>query len=149
MGSIETSNAVTTDIGDAAKVSLAVQSSHGSEELASLHPMQAETGVQNFTGVDNGASSALGAVGYLQVPVSGTSVTVKIQHSTDNITYVDLITFAAATTNHNFQRIKVAGTVNRYLRAIISAQTAGPSTFAVGVGRAPDQLTKGVTQHGW
>jgi hypothetical protein len=139
LGSIETARGVETPIADAVKVSLQLQSSHGFEEIVSLHPMISEAAISTgYASVDNGASSANGGVGYIHTPVKATTTTtVKIQHSVDNVTFVDLITFANPAANHDSQRIKVAGTVNRYTRAILTTLTGGPATFAVGFGRNP------------
>lgn len=73
----------------------------------------------NGTAVDNTASSASGGSGYLQImSLASGSVTVKIQHSANNSTWADLITFTAAGTSDvpKAQRSEVTGTVNRYLR---------------------------------
>lgn len=68
------------------------------------------------TAVDNSASSANGGNSILQVfsLASGTA-TVKVQHSTNNSTWADLITFTAAT-GVTSEIKEVSGTVNRYLR---------------------------------
>lgn len=60
----------------------------------------ARTATGNGTGVDNTAASNNGAAGHLHVfSASGTSPTldVKVQHSTDDSTWVDLLTFTQAT----------------------------------------------------
>ena len=77
----------------------------------------------NGAGVDlTTVSTAFGLQAYLQVfALTGTSVTVKIQDSADNATWADLAgaSFAAAA-GPGAQRIAVAGTVRRYLRAVSS-----------------------------
>lgn len=76
--------------------------------------------------VDNGASSANGGVGYLQVSgFSGpNALTVKIRHAADGggsgATWVDLVTFVAVSGAQTAQRIAAVGTVNRYLSVIAS-----------------------------
>ena len=82
----------------------------------------------NGSSHDGSASSANGGVGHLHVTaVSGTSPTgvFKIQHSADNSTFVDLITFTAATAVTS-QRVEVTGTVERYLR-VVRASFGGTS----------------------
>lgn len=78
------------------------------------------TSSANGTALDNGASSAGGGVGYLQVSAltlgGYDDVVFKIQHSSDNSTYADLITFTAVTAAPNAQRGTSAATVNRYTR---------------------------------
>ena len=72
------------------------------------------------TAVDNSASSANGGAGYIQSfsLASGTAVC-KIQHSADNSTYTDLVTFTSVT-GVTAERVEVTGTVNRYIKYSIS-----------------------------
>ena len=91
------------------------------DEGVILQPLATVTAAGNTdaTSVDNGASSANGGAGYLQVTAltlgGYTNHIAKVRHSTDNITFADLLTFAAVTTAQTGQRVTVAGTVNRYL----------------------------------
>ena len=89
--------------------------------------------------VDNAASSASGGVANLHVTVNtitGASTTIKVQHSADNSTWADLITFTAVTaSNTTSQQSAVSGTVNRYLRATASGGTAGAITYNIGFAR--------------
>lgn len=71
------------------------------------------------TTIDNGASTAFGGVGVLQVSAaSGTTPTlvVKVQHSANGTTWADLITFSSQN-SVNGEYATVSGTVNRHLRA--------------------------------
>ena len=79
-------------------------------------PEQTDSSATNSTSVDNGASSSNGAIGVISVEslASGTA-TVKIQHSSDNATFADLITFTNVT-GRTSELISATGTVNRYLR---------------------------------
>lgn len=89
----------------------------------------ARTATGNGTSVDNGASSANGGCGHQHVfAKSGTtpSLTTKIQHSADNSTFADLITFTAATTVTS-ERVTVTGTVNRYVRESRTISGTSPS----------------------
>lgn len=132
----QTAYAITSPVDDIVAVSAEAQSSVGAERVLSLHPLGEETATGNGTGVDNGVSTPDGAVAYLHVTdVTAGSVAVKVQHSTDNTAWVDLITFATATVPGS-QRVKVAGTVNRYLRTIRTI-TTGPATYQVGASRTP------------
>jgi len=115
------------------------QSSTGVEPGAVLHPVTPETATGSAASVDNAAASAGGGVAHLHVTAkAGTtpSITVKVQHSVDNAVWVDLATFTAATAE-TAQRVEIAGTVNRYVRATWTITgTAGPSfTFAVAFAR--------------
>ncbi len=88
-----------------------------------LHAISAETAASGDTestaSVDNGAATSDGATADLHVPdltLGGyTSVTVKVRHSTDDISYADLATFANVTAAGDSERVTAAGTVNRYL----------------------------------
>lgn len=100
-----------------------------------LHTLTAETTTGNYTSVDNTALTSVGGVGHLHVTsFTGTNVTVKIQHSTDNSVWADLITFTSVT-GVTSERSTVTGTVNRYVRAQISAGTFTSVTFAVAFAR--------------
>ena len=88
-----------------------------------VQPLEAETGVFNGTSVNSGASSAFGGVGHLHVTAfSGTSGTVEIEHSANDSTWANLIVFSAVTAV-GAQRSIVTGTVDQYLRFVISADT--------------------------
>ncbi len=86
------------------------------------------------TGVDNATSSANGCVAYLEAMslASGTCV-VKVQHSTDNSTWADLITFTGVT-GRVAQRATASGTINRYLRVTTSGSFS-TIVFVAGVAR--------------
>tara|TARA_R100001510_G_scaffold57756_1_gene67479 strand:- start:4235 stop:4987 length:753 start_codon:yes stop_codon:yes gene_type:complete len=92
-----------------------------------------------LSSVDNGASSANGGAGTLHVPTNTVNgnTTIKIQHSANNSTWADLISFTVVGSTAKTSEIKaVSGTVNRYLR--VSASTAGSSgsiTFMVAFAR--------------
>lgn len=85
-----------------------------------LHDISSESadGDTESSSVDNSASSSGGATADLHVPAIDlggyTNVVVKVRHSTDNVTFSDLITFTAVTAV-GAERKTVAGTVNRYL----------------------------------
>jgi hypothetical protein len=113
-----------------------------------LAPLTQRAGTGNTEGAesqDNGASSANGGVGYLQVTecTGVTNVVAKVRHSADDITYADLITFAAVTPwtppatppAAAAQRSTVAGTVNRHLAASWTFTGAGTITPMVGFSR--------------
>ncbi len=85
------------------------------------------------------ASTVNGAAGYQAVSAySGfTGMIGKIRHSADDITYIDLITFAdlAAVYTPTGQRVTAAGTVNRYTCASGTVTGAGSVTPFVGLCR--------------
>lgn len=100
-----------------------------------LHPLEAETGTENGTGVDGTASSTFGGVAHLHVTAfTGTNCTVKVQHSTDNSTFADLVTFTSVT-GVTSERVLTTGTVNRYLRYAITGGTFSSVTLLVAYAR--------------
>lgn len=97
--------------------------------------MRTDTTATNGTGVDYGAVSTLfGMQAYLQITsVVGTSVTVAVQDSADNITFANItgLAFTAVAPGGapSFQRLATANnaTIRRYLRVA----TTGTFTSAV------------------
>lgn len=92
-----------------------------------------DTSATNGTSRDETAGTLFGAQAYLQLTaLTGTDVTVKVQHSTDNTTFTDLIAFTQVTTAGSGQRVAATGTVNRYVR-VATVTTGGftSATFAV------------------
>lgn len=126
-----------TPVGDAVTFTAGFQTNGRPDLGVSLHDVvAAETAGGNGSSVDNAALSSNGGAAVLHVTgFTGTSVTVKVQHSTNNSTWVDLVTFTAATAAGG-QHIEVAAgtTVNRYLRATWSG-TFSSARFAVGFAR--------------
>ncbi|HZO70056.1 MAG TPA: hypothetical protein VFB74_34100 [Kribbellaceae bacterium] len=92
----------------------------------------------NGTGVDFGGSTAFGLQAYLQVfAFTGTSVTVKIQESSDNAVgdpYADVVgaSFTAVAAAPAFQRVQTARalTVERWLR-VVTTGVFSNAVFAV------------------
>lgn len=130
---------IASDIGDAVKVSCEAQSSSGMESLLVAQPLTALTVTTTTTSIDNAAGTSAGLSAFLVVTaVSGTTpqVAAKIQHSTDNSTFTDLVAFSNVTTANQSQRVSVAGTVNRYVRALLTISGTTPSlTCWVGFSR--------------
>jgi hypothetical protein len=92
-----------------------------------------------LSSVDNAASSANGGAATLHVPTNTVNgnTTIKVQHSANDASWADLISFTAVGSSVKTSEIKaVSGTVNRYLR--VTASTAGSSgniTFMVAAAR--------------
>lgn len=101
-----------------------------------LHALTAESAGGNGTSVDNLASSANGGVANLHITSYSTltNIVVKVQHSTDNSVWSDLITFTTATAV-GAERRTVSGTVNRYVRALWTVSGTGSATFVVAFAR--------------
>lgn len=126
-----TSYEVSSPVGDVVATSLEVQADGGIDRGIALAAAAAVTASGTSAAQDNGASSANGGVGYLHVTGNDRngSTALKVQHSADNVTWVDLITFASVPTNTaTSERVAVTGTVNRYVRA---SHAPGGSTGSV------------------
>lgn len=92
------------------------------EEGVIIHTHSQETAASGNTegsSVDNGASSASGGAGYLEISAltlgGYTDVTVKVRDSANDIAYADLVTFANVSAKPTAERKTVTGTVERYL----------------------------------
>jgi hypothetical protein len=94
-----------------------------------------DTSASNGTGYDTGGSLSFGAQAYLQaVAVTGTSYTVTIQDSADNLSFTNVtgLSFTAVAAAPQAQRISIANgqTVRRYVRAVTTG-TFTVATFQV------------------
>jgi len=130
---------VSSPVGDIVATSLDIQADSG---IYTGKVLENQTVTTTTTGTarDNALSTANGGAGLLIVSAqSGTSPTLdaKIQHSADNITYVDLVTFTQATTKTSEVKLVDEGTtVNRYLKAVLTVGGSSPSfTAIIGFGR--------------
>jgi hypothetical protein len=133
---------ISNPLDDVVGVSAELQSSVGMERIISHHALGAETVNANGTAVNNGAASANGGVGYLEVTAfSGwTDATVKIQDSADGSSgWADILTFSLVTPagSPTSQRVAIAGTVRQYTRYTVTFTGGGPGTmtFQVCFGR--------------
>lgn len=100
-----------------------------------------DTTATNGTSVDGGAASTFGAQFYLNVQsVTGTSVTVSIEDSADNVSFTTVsgMTFTAVTSGGApaWQRLATTNTatIRRYVRAV-SAGTFTNAVFQVAMNR--------------
>lgn len=122
-------------VDDAVKFGVEAQSTTGKERLLILEPLTAITAGGNAASIDNAAASAAGGVAYFQVHAFvGTTLTLKVQSSPDNSVWTDLVTATVVTAGRKYERIAVAGSVPRYLRALWTATVTSASIF-VGFGR--------------
>lgn len=112
-------------VADVVKFTAAFQADGGIDEGVILHIDSAETTTVNGASVDNAAATTNGGVAHLNaIAFTGTNCTIKIQHSANNSTWADLLTFADVTDIGGIRAVVAAGTtVNRYLRFIISGGT--------------------------
>ena len=93
--------------------------------------LRTDTTATSGTAFDNAAAAVNGAQAYLQVTaVAGTSVTVTVQQSADNSTWITLAAFTAVSAAPAFQRIATAAPQS------FTATNASPCVFTV-PGSAP------------
>ena len=105
------------------------------------------SGATNVASKDDSASTSAGIGAQLQaMSLSSGTATVKIQHSANNASWSDLVTFtdvaAASDSGRTTERKTVSGTVNRYLRISTSGTFSG-LVFAIHYrrGTAQDRVT--------
>jgi hypothetical protein len=134
----ETAYEITSSIDDASQISAEMQSSGGLDTGVILHANEAETVDANEASVDNAAATSNGGVATLHITAfSGlTNVIVTIEHSTDDSTWVTLVTFATAT-DVTSERVLVAAatTVRRYMRAVTNVTGTGSVTYVAAFAR--------------
>ncbi|MCY3800753.1 MAG: hypothetical protein OXG46_04160 [Chloroflexi bacterium] len=99
-----------------------------------LHPHGQESASDSGSSVDNSAASANGGRANLHVTAATGRWAVKIEHSTDNSTWADLVAFSSINAGTSFTK-EVSGQVNRYLRARWTEGAAGSVTFVLGFAR--------------
>jgi hypothetical protein len=129
-----TSFEISAPVADVISLTSEVQADGGIDRALILAGATAYTATVNGTGQDNAASTANGGVGVIHVTANTRdgACTFKIQHSSDNSTFADLVTFTnTVASTVTAERIIVAAgtTVNRYLRA--SCTTFGGTSGAV------------------
>lgn len=131
-----TGHAVRSSNDDAVRLNVSMQGTGAVGDGVFLHALGAETSTGAFSSVDEAASSANGGIGHLHVTAfTGTDVTIKIQDSADDAAWADLITFSSVT-GVTSERATVTGTIDRYVRANITAGTFTTVTFAVAFARS-------------
>ena len=132
---------VSSPVADIVATSLDVQPDEGMWNGDVLTASAFTTTGAQGSAQDNSSSTSNGCGAYLLVTsVSGTSPTgdVKIQHSADNVTYVDLITFTQATAATSQVKYVDSGTtINRYIRVYntIGGSSTPTINAIVGFGR--------------
>jgi hypothetical protein len=144
-----TDNEMTATCKDAVMVSASMQASQLRFGYWMVSPSAPITSSGNQTGVldrmvstsGTAANSTLGGVAHCHV-VSATTSTgqIKVQHSTDNVTYADLITFTISS-GRSVTRSTVAGTVKEYVRGQVTKMQASGATVGVAFARHPRQST--------
>lgn len=138
---IDTKYDVKTPVGGVVSVSTEFQCDAGADQGVVLAGLASVSTTATGTAVDNASLTSNGGVAMLHVTANtrnGTNI-VKVQHSADNSTWADLVTFATvSSTTTTSERVSVASgtTVNRYLRAAYTvAGSSGSATITVGFSR--------------
>lgn len=126
---------ITAQMSDVVKFTGEFQFDGGGFSGWVLAPNTLTASTTQYGSVDCGALSLNGLVVYAHVMANTNAAnTVKVQHSTDGSTWVDLATaqaMAVATAiSPAYYIITAAGTVNRYIRAVVTIST-GSATVAV------------------
>ena len=138
-----TSYDVKAAVGDVVSVSAEYQVDGGVDGGYLYAAAQAVTtaATTNGTALDFGSATTNGGVAHLHVTANTWSgaTTVKVQSSSDNVTFTDLVTFTNVTASTlASQRVVVASgtTVNRYVRAqATTAAGTGSITYTVAFAR--------------
>jgi hypothetical protein len=141
----ETSYEISSAVADMVSITAEAQASGtvgGFDGGVLLAANQALTATVANTGVDNAAATTNGGVAHLHVTTNtrNGAITVKVQHSSNNSTWADLVTFSATTSaTTTSERIEVAAgtSVLRYVRVNVSgfAGSTGTATITVGFAR--------------
>lgn len=135
---LSTSYEISSPVADVVSVSAEAQVTGGVGQAISLRDLTSATTTGTGTALDNTASTANGGAGVLHVTANAhnAGATFKVQHSADNSTWADLVTFTVvSTTALANERIAVTGTVNRYLRASHTLAGTGGITYHINFSR--------------
>lgn len=131
----ESSYTITSEVADAVQIAAEWQAEGGVDVGVSLHDLAAEDDNGNGQSVNNGASSAGGGIAALHVVSNSRDgdTTIRVQHSADDSTYADLVTFTTVGASTTLaERKTVNGTVNQYLRVVWALDgSSGEVSFVV------------------
>jgi hypothetical protein len=135
----QTSYEISAPVADVVSVKGEFQVTSGIRNGIILEAARVLSVTTNGTQQDNTALTSIGATANLHVTANARTATtvIKVQHSVDNVTYADLITFTTiGITSTTAESLTISGTVNRYLRAqtTISGGT-GNITFSISIAR--------------
>ena len=135
----QTSYEVSAPVSDVVSLSGEFQVTGGMRGGVLLAAATSHSATTNGSSVDGGASTALGARANLHVTANTRTDTtvIKVQHSADNSTWADLITFTTVgATTLTSQTSTATGTINRYLRATTTiAAGTGSITYTISLSR--------------
>ena len=124
----------TADLGDVVGFSFEAQSSVGLERIVSHAAFGTRTIAGTLASVDHAASSTFGGAGYLHVTSLSGSMAVRIEHSSDDVTFTTLVNFGTVTAVSG-TRVAFSGTAERYTRLVHTPATTGTAAFVAGLAR--------------
>lgn len=135
----QTSYEVSAPVSDVVAANIEAQATGGVDRGIFLAARSVVTASGQGASQDNAAATSNGGVAYLHATVNtrdGAS-TFKVQHSTDNVSFVDLATFSSVSASATSgQRVAVTGTVYRYLRASHApGGSSGSVTYSIAFAR--------------
>jgi len=133
----ETAYEIASAVGAVVSANITIQGDGQYDQGVSLADLLEVTAGANGSTHTDAAGTSNGGIATLHVTACTGTLTVKVQHSTNNSTWADLATFTAATAATS-ERIIVAPatTVNRYLRASWTLTGAGAAaTFTTSFAR--------------
>lgn len=134
----ESSATMNSPVAEVVSASVAIQCDGSQDAGVVIDPETAISANTNGTAVDNGAATSNGGVAHLHVTAfSGlTSDSVIVEHSTDNVSFTTLGTFASVTGTTSERLVIAPGTtVNRYVRVRDAITGVGTCTRAVAFAR--------------
>lgn len=133
----ETAYEISSAVGAVVAANITIQGDGRFDAGVSLADLAEVTSGANGSAHTAAAGTSNGGIATLHVTAVTGTLTVKVQHSSNNSTWADLATFTAATAATS-ERITVAPgtTVNRYLRASWTLTGAGAAaTFTTSFAR--------------
>lgn len=139
MAARETSYEVSSPVSDVVSISLEVQADGGVGRGILLAANSEVSTAGQSSSQDELAATSNGATAYLHVTANtrNGSSTFKVQHSSDNITFVDLATFTSVSASATGgRRLAITGSVFRYVRADHAPGGAtGTVTYTIALAR--------------
>lgn len=131
---------ISSPVGDVIAISAEIQADGGLlHGVALASAVNTGSASATTTAVNNGSATTSGGLYNLHVTANthdGIS-TIKVQHSSDNLTFADLVTFSNVSASTTVgESITSTGTVNQYLRTLSTlAGASGSVTYNVAAAR--------------
>jgi hypothetical protein len=136
-GKENTHNVMSTK-DDMAKIAAGCQADYA-ERVISLLPLSTKSASGSGTAYNNAAATTAGGSAYIQATAVTGTVAVKIEHSADNSTWADLVTFTAVT-GPMAERKEITGTINQYTRVTYTLDAGESITMQVSLHRTEEDV---------